>query len=162
MMSKRAACLVRLFMVLSLCLSSLWAEPLQVLSGGESADGLNLAAIRIGKHPTYTRIVFDVTYWAAYEKEKAGKPADRVGHYRFVLQPDHSIEVELAGFRSTTASIPQLPRGSIITSIRRLSGEAYGDDSSVFYRIGLKRAAKMKAFYLKEPARIVLDIGGVK
>ncbi|WP_148154719.1 hypothetical protein [Sulfurovum sp. NBC37-1] len=31
-----------------------------------------------------------------------------------IRQPEHSIEVELADFRSTTASIPQLQRGNII------------------------------------------------
>ena len=146
-------------LLLGLGLSLPAAEPLQVLSGGESSDGLNLSAIRVGQHPGFTRIVFDVTCWAGYGSPKAGEPADRVGHYRFALLPDRSIEVELAGFRSTTAAIPKLSKRDNVTSIERLSGEAYGDDSSVFYRIRLRSSAVLRAFYLKGPARIVLDIG---
>ena len=41
----------------------------------------------------------------------------------------------------------------------KLSGEAYGDDSSVFYRIRRRSKAVQKAFYLKKLAHIVLDIG---
>ncbi len=147
-----------LFAVLLLCFSTLAAEPLQRLSGGESTDGLNLSAIRVGEHPGFTRIVFDVTFWQGYGNPRAGKPADKAGHYTFTLQPDLSIEAELAGFRSTTAAIPSLPKGSIIRSIKRLSGEEYGDDSAVFYRITLRKQGRLKAFTLKDSARIVLDI----
>ncbi|WP_153015101.1 hypothetical protein [Sulfurovum riftiae] len=112
----------------------------------------------MGEHQGFTRIVFDVTYWQGYGKPQAGKPADKAGHYTFTLHPDLSIEAELAGFRSTTTAIPSLPKGGIIRTIKRLSGEEYGDDSAVFYRITLRRNARLKAFTLKDPARIVLDV----
>jgi len=136
-MSRNVRGPVQLFAVFLLLFSALAAEPLQRLSGGEGADGLNLSDIRVGRHLEFTRIVFDVTYWQGYGKPQAGRPADKAGHYTFTLQPDLHIEAELAGFRSTTAVIPSLPKESIICSIKRLSGEEYGDDSAVFYRITL-------------------------
>ena len=42
-----------------------------------------------------------------------------------------------------------------------LRGEAYGDDSSIFYKIRLRHPAKLKVFHLYNPARIVLDIYGL-
>jgi len=144
--------------LLFLTVSILYAEPLQVLRGGERSDGLNLSAIRLGEHSSFTRIVFDVTYWQSSGNPNAGQPSTEVGHYSFMLQPDHTIDVELGGFRSSTATIPPLPQGDIITSIQRLRGEAYGDDSSLFFRIRLSDPARLKAFWLKNPARIILDI----
>lgn len=133
-------------------------KPVQVISGGSVSDGLDLSNIRIGEHTEYTRIVFDVTYWEGYGAPKAGSSSDNVGHYRFTLDQNHSIEIEFSGFRSSSATHTSVADQSIVQSINMLRGEAYGDDSSIFYEIRLRHPSRLKVFHLYNPARIVLDI----
>ncbi len=148
----------RMLLVLSLTVGVAECKPIQVLSGGTISDGLDLSHIRIGEHTDYTRIVFDVQYWEGYGAPKAGTPSNNVGHYKFTLEQNHTIEVEFSGFRSSSAKDITVPEHSRVQSIKMLKGEAYGDDSSVFYRIRLRGPAKLKVFHLYDPARIVLDI----
>jgi len=137
-------------------------KPIQVLSGGSISDGLDLSQIRIGEYSGYTRIVFDVNYWEGYGAPKAGRSSDTVGHYKFTLDQNHTIEIEFSGFRSSSAKETVVSGHSRVRSIKMLRGEAYGDDSSVFYQIRLHGPARIKAFHLYNPARIVLDIYMVK
>ena len=150
--------LFRMLLVLSFTIGVSEAKPVQVIAGGSISDGLDLSHIRIGEHAGYTRIVFDVKYWEGYGVPKAGRSSNNVGHYKFTLDQNNSIEIEFSGFRSSSAKEVSVPEQSMIQSIRRLKGEAYGDDSSVFYRIRLRAPAKLKVFHLYAPARIVLDI----
>ncbi len=153
--------LFRMLLALSLSIGVSECKPIQVLSGGSISDGLDLSRIRIGEHTGYTRIVFDVTYWEGYGPPKAGTSSKSVGHYKFTLKQDNNIEIEFSGFRSSSAKDIMVSEPSIVRSIKRLKGEAYGDDSSVFYRIGLRDSAKLKVFPLYNPARIVLDISAL-
>ena len=148
--------LFRVMLVFSLSMSISECKPVQVLSGGSISDGLDLSNIRVGKHRGYARIVFDVKYWEGYGAPKAGTSSDNVGHYKFTLNENHTIEVEFSGFRSANAK--DVTTQGIVHTIKRLRGEAYGDDSSVFYQIILRHPSKMKVFHLYDPARIVLDI----
>ena len=158
MTSHTMAFIFRILLVLSLTVGVSECKPVQVLSGGTISDGLDLSNIRIGEHADYTRIVFDVQYWEGYGAPKAGTPSDNVGHYKFTLEQNHSIEVEFSGFRSSSAKDIMVSEHSRVQSIKMLKGEAYGDDSAVFYKIRLRRPARLKVFHLYNPARIVLDI----
>lgn len=148
----------RVILLLSVSMTISVCKPVQVISGGTVSDGLDLSKIRIGEHSEYTRIVFDVTYWEGYGTPKAGSSSDNVGHYRFTLHQNHSIEIEFSGFRSSSAKNTRVSDQSIVKSIKMLRGEAYGDDSSIFYQIRLRYPVKLKVFHLYKPARIVLDI----
>lgn len=159
MTSHTMAFIFRMLLVLSLTVGVSEGKPIQILSGGTISDGLDLSHIRIGEHTGYTRIVFDVQYWEGYGSPKAGTPSDNVGHYTFTLDQNHTIEIEFSGFRSSSAKDVTLSGHNRVQSIKMLRGEAYGDDSSVFYRIRLRGPAKLKVFHLYNPARIVLDIG---
>ncbi len=139
-------------------LSMLDGKPIQVLSGGSVSDGLNLSSIRIGKHEGFTRIVFDVKYWEGYGSPKAGTSSDTVGHYTFTIDENHSILAEFSGFRSSSTRKLIKPEEGIIKTIEVLRGEVYGDDSSIFYHIFLKKPIKIKVFHLLNPTRIVLDL----
>jgi len=158
MISHTMAYIFRMLLVLSLTVGVSEGKPIQVLSGGTISDGLDLSHIRIGEHTGYTRIVFDVQYWEGYGSPKAGTSSDNVGHYTFTLDQNHTIEIEFSGFRSSSAKDVTVSRHSRVQSIKMLKGEAYGDDSAVFYRIRLRDPAKLKVFHLYNPARIVLDI----
>ena len=158
MTSHTMAFISRMILVLSLTVGVSECKPVQVLSGGSISDGLALSSIRIGEHAGQTRIVFDVKYWEGYGVPKAGRSSNSVGHYKFTLDQNNSIEIEFSGFRSSSTKEVSVSEHSMIRSIRRLKGEAYGDDSSVFYRIGLRGSARLKVFHLYNPARIVLDI----
>lgn len=148
----------RILLVLSLSAGVSECKPIQVLSGGTVSDGLDISQIRIGEHAGYTRIVFDVQYWEGYGAPKAGTSSGTVGHYQFTLDQNHMIEVEFSGFRSGSAKDVSASEPSRVLSIKRLKGEAYADDSSIFYKIDLRSPAKLKVFHLLNPARIVLDI----
>ncbi|MBL0721628.1 MAG: hypothetical protein JJV88_03505 [Sulfurovum sp.] len=128
----------------------------QTIKGGEVAEGLDLADIKMAKHIDYTRVVFYVNWWEGHTKPNT--PADTTGSYTFVLSDDNkSIEVELSGFRSAT--VKDIKLVDTIKSIEELKGEKYADDSSIFYKINLTdKASEIKAFTLKSPARIILDI----
>ncbi|WP_415406808.1 hypothetical protein ACLHDG_13730 [Sulfurovum sp. CS9] len=158
MTSHTMAFMFRMMLVLSLTVGVSEGKPIQVLSGGTISDGLDLSHIRIGEHTGYTRIVFDVQYWEGYGAPKAGTSSDNAGHYTFTLEQNHSIEVEFSGFRSSSAKDVTVSEHRLVQSIKMLRGEAYGDDSSVFYRIRLRGPARLRVFHLYNPARIVLDI----
>ena len=158
MTSHTIAFIYRMVLVLSLTVGISEGNPVQVLSGGTISDGLDLSSIRIGEHTGYTRIVFDVKYWEGYGSPKAGTSSDNVGHYKFTLDQNHTIEIEFSGFRSSSAKNVSISGHGLVQSIKMLRGEAYGDDSSVFYQIRLRSPAKLKVFHLLSPARIVLDI----
>ena len=147
-----------MLLVLSLSIGVSECRTIQVLSGGTVSDGLDLSQIRIGEHRGYTRIVFEVQYWKGYGAPKAGTSSDTVGHYKFTLDQNHRIEAEFSGFRSSSAQEVSVSEHSRVQSIKILKGEAYGDDSTVFYRILLRGSARLKAFSLYDPTRIVLDI----
>ena len=161
MISYTVTFMVRMLLVLSLTLVVSECKPIQVLSGGSISDGLDLSRIRIGEHTGYTRIVFDVQYWEGYGAPKAGISSNNVGHYTFTLDQNHTIEVEFSGFRSSSAKDVAISGHELVQSIKMLRGEAYGDDSSVFYRIRLHGPARLKVFHLYNPARIVLDISAL-
>ena len=161
MTSHAMAFIFRILLVLSLTVGVSECKPIQVLSGGTISDGLDLSSIRIGEHAGYTRIVFDVKYWEGYGTPKAGTPSDNVGHYKFTLDQNFTIEIEFSGFRSSSAKDVAISGHSMVQSIKMLRGEAYGDDSSVFYRIRLRDPARLKVFHLYNPARIVLDISAL-
>jgi len=144
MTSHTMAFIFRILLVLSLTVGVSEAKPVQVLSGGSISDGLNLSSIRIGEHTGYTRIVFDVQYWEGYGSPKAGTPSDNVGHYKFTLEQNHTIEIEFSGFRSSSAKDVTVSGHSRVHSIKMLKGEAYGDDSAVFYKIRLYGPAKFQ------------------
>ncbi len=150
--------ILRILLVLSLSIGVSECKTIQVLSGGTVSDGLDLSQIRIGEHTGYTRIVFDVQYWEGYGAPKAGTSSDTVGHYKFTLDQNHMIEVEFSGFRSSSAKDVAVSKHSRVQFIKRLKGEAYSDDSTVFYRIDLCGPARLKVFPLYDPARIILDI----
>ena len=158
MTSHTMAFIFRMLLVLSLTVGVAECKPIQVLSGGTISDGLDLSHIRIGEHTGYTRIVFDVQYWEGYGAPKAGTPSDNVGYYKFTLDHNHTIEIEFSGFRSSSAKDITVSGHSRVQSIKMLKGEAYGDDSAVFYKIRLYGPSKLKVFHLYNPARIVLDI----
>jgi len=130
----------------------------QTIKGGDIADGLDVANIKIAKHSDYTRVVFYINFWEGHSKPNT--PADTTGAYKFLLKDDNkSIEVELSGFRSATAKDIKIDKNNIIKSIQELKGEEYADDSSIFYDINLKnKSSKIKAFTLDKPSRVVLDI----
>ncbi len=150
--------MVRIVLVLSLSIGVSECTPIQVLSGGTVSDGLDLSQIRIGEHGGYTRIVFDVKYWEGYGTPKAGTSSDKVGHYTFTLEQNHRVEAEFSGFRSSSAKDIVASERSKVHSIKRLKGEAYGDDSTVFYQIQLRAPARIKVFHLYNPSRIILDV----
>jgi len=128
----------------------------QTIKGGSISDGLDLAKIKVSEHKDYTRVVFYVNFWEGHSRPNT--PADTTGGYKFVLSDDKkNIMVELLGFRS--ASIKNIVNVDSIKSFKRLTGEKYADDSSLFYNIELTNpSSSIKAFALENPSRVIIDI----
>ncbi len=158
MTSHTIAFIHRMVLVLSLTVGVSECKPVQVLIGGVISDGLDLSNVRIGEHAGYTRIVFDVQYWEHHGDGTGVTPSDTPGYYRFTLEKNHTIEARLSGFRSRSADVTLSEYSKRVQSIEVLGGQAYADDSAIFYKIHLRGPVILKAFHLYNPARIVLDI----
>jgi hypothetical protein len=131
----------------------------RMMSGGTISDGLDVGTIRQGRHPTFDRLVFDVTNWEGAGAE-AGKPAASPGHISIsplVARLEYAIE--LGGFRAFSAPMPAFSDNSRIASLKRRKGEAYEDDSTVALLIKFQTEFCYRVITLDDPARIVIDVG---
>ena len=122
-------------------------------SGGTITDGLTMKEIRISQSPERTRVVFD-SYSGAAEKASVS------GKYTFKYDAKaHRIVLTVNGYRHFTAlgksKIRTFSANSIIKKIYLVP---YKDDSGFQCNIDLRKGAKVNAFDLKEPGRIVIDI----
>jgi len=120
-------------------------------SGGTLQDGLEVTKIRQGRHEGYIRLVFDV--------DSQSQSAQRVGKYT-VKYNDHAdtIEVVLNGYRKFSATLPAFSGSS---EIEKMYFSSYLDDSGFKLNIKLKQKSKIRAFDLKQPARLVIDIKAI-
>jgi len=122
-------------------------------SGGTITDGLTMKEIRISQNPKRTRVVFD-SYNDANEKASVS------GRYAFKYDAKaHRIVLTVNGYRHFTA----LGKGKMRTFsansiIKKIYLVPYKDDSGFQCNIDLRKGAKVNAFDLKAPGRIVIDI----
>jgi hypothetical protein len=151
--------------VLGLIFSSLptWAGmPMftqQQMSGGSITDGLDISSIRIGTHPGFERLVFDIVHWEG-NVEQAGQAATLPGHFHIEpVAAGREYAIQLGGFRAFSTATPVFHSSSRIASLERRKGERYEDDSSIALLIRLKAELCYRAFALDTPARFVIDIG---
>ena len=122
-------------------------------SGGTITDGLNIKEVRVSQSPERTRIVFD-----SYSAQN--KKASVSGHYTFNYNAKkHRIILIINGYRNFTAleanKTRTFSKNSIIEKIYLVP---YKDDSGFQCNIDLRKGAKVNAFNLKAPGRIVIDI----
>lgn len=114
----------------------------------ENQQGLDVHAIRVGRHDDYTRLVLDI-----YEDSQK---ATSVGSYQAKYYADRDeIVVTLNGYSAFSASLPSFPSNSVIKQI--VFGD-YKSDNSYKFRIKLRREAKVRIFDLPNPARLAFDI----
>jgi len=123
----------RLWRVLSLGLLGVWL----VASPASSAE---LVQVRVGNHPTFTRVVFEFDAPAGYRLERhAAGEADNV------------IVVTL-GAATRARDIASRSPG-----VERVTVEA-GSDNSVARIVTRKRGLPIKEMILSDPPRVVLDL----
>ncbi len=126
-------------------------EEVHSFSNRESVEGLELRAIRTGKHDGYMRLVLDV-----YNHQNI---AQEVGHYDANYYPSRDeISVILHDYQKFSASLPSFARNEIIESIHF---DKYPKDRGLKFHIKLRQNAKVKIFDLKNPARLVFDIKAI-
>jgi len=127
----------------------------QSFTGGATSDGLDIKSIRKAYHGNYERLVLDSYYWSQ-AGDKAGEPADKVGHYRINYDKDKDvISVVIEGYRSFSAKFPHFDKKSVI---EKVSFDKYLDDSGYKFNIKLKEDVKIRVMALGKPARLVIDI----
>jgi len=117
------------------------------------ADGLNIKEIRISQNPRRTRVVFD-TY---SDKNTKASISDQ---YTFKYNAkEHRITLIFNGYKSFTALGAKKTRTfSANSMIEKIYLVPYKDDSGIQCNIDLRKGAKVNAFDLKAPGRIVIDI----
>ena len=123
------------------------------ISTGIITDGLNMKEIRVSQSPARTRIVFD-SYSTANTK------ASTSGHYTFKYDAKkHRITLIVNGYRNFTAlGLNKTRTFSANSMIEKIYLVPYKDDSGFQCNIDLRKGAKVNAFDLKAPGRIVIDI----
>ncbi len=126
-------------------------------SGGVIADGQDVANIRYGRHEAFERLVFDLYKWTGYNSGDApSETVDEACHFDATLSEDgQTITLIFSGARAGSAAIPNLT-GS--TSIDTIAIFYPSDDSSVGVTIKLKSPSAFKAFALKSPGKVVVDV----
>lgn len=127
--------------------------------GGKVTDGLDIKRVRWATHEGYERLVFDVYMWGGPEKPEGVETVDEPGHFQISMhENDKILEVQLSGYRSFTAKIPELNTSKLIQKISKNTDEENADDSGFLLSIELKNTAEFRALELHSPARIVLDL----
>lgn len=130
---------------------------IQIYTGGKITDGQNVSGVRVGQHHDFERIVVDVKYGGGY----TGMPlvdADQSGSYQIFQSENEdgsaSIYVEVNGARGFDADIDSV-KGSMVQSA---DGWPRYDDSAVGLKFNYKEPVEFKAYELKNPARLVIDV----
>jgi len=122
--------------------------------GGKVTDGLNVKSVRVGRHETYTRLVFDIDQWL--DVNKHGNSVKEVGHYVVTYSPSKNrIIVTMEGYRGFSAKFPKFSRKDVI---EKIYFNEYLDDSGFQFTIDLKDSVKVKAYNYKNPARLIIDV----
>jgi hypothetical protein len=112
------------------------------LTLGTGAAGFSVKDLRYGSHPNDFRIVFDLNGPAGSPKVIAG------------MSGDTTLFVE---FENVTGVAPAaVPAGQIVTSVKLLKPSPIA--GRTIYEFTLSKSAKLGAFYLAGPTRLVLDL----
>jgi hypothetical protein len=123
-------------------------------SGGKVLDGLNVKSIRVGRHETYIRLVFDIDQWL--DVNKHGNSVKKAGHYMVTYSPNKNrIIVTMEGYRGFSAKFPKFARKDVI---EKIYFNEYLDDSGFQFTIELKDSVKIRAYDYENPARLIIDV----
>ena len=114
----------------------------------ETGQGLDVHAIRVGRHDDYTRLVLDI-----YEDSQN---ATSVGSYKAKYYADRDeIVVTLNGYSAFSASLPSFPSSSVI---KQIVFSNHKSENGYRFSIKLRQEANVKIFDLPNPARLAFDI----
>jgi len=123
-------------------------------NGGKISDGLNVKSVRVGRHTTYTRLVFDIDQWL--DVNRHGKSVKKVGHYSVTYSPNKNrVIVTMDGYRGFSAKFPKFSKKDVI---EKIYFNEYLDDSGFQFTIELKDSVKIKAYDYENPARLIIDV----
>ena len=123
-------------------------------NGGKVTDGLNVKSIRVGRHETYIRLVFDIDQWL--DVNKHGNSVKKAGHYMVTYSPNKNrIIVTMEGYRGFSAKFPKFARKDVI---EKIYFNEYLDDSGFQFTIELKDSVKIRAYDYENPARLIIDV----
>jgi len=130
------------------------AETVQHFQGGVVTDSLNVKAVRVGRHETYTRLVFDIDKWI--DVDAHGGTVKKAGSYGVDYNSGkNTIVVTMNGYRGFSAKFPTFSKGS---SIEKIYFNEYLDDSGFKFTIKLRDTSSIKVYDYKNPARLIIDI----
>lgn len=129
-------------------------QEVQHFKGGVVTDGLNVKAVRVGRHETYTRLVFDIDKWI--DVDEHGGTVKTVGSYGVDYDSaKNTIEVTMNGYRGFSAKFPTFSKQS---SIEKIYFNEHFDDSGFKFTIKLRGTSTIKVYDYKNPARFIVDI----
>jgi hypothetical protein len=129
-------------------------QTVQHFQGGIVTDGLNVKAVRVGRHETYTRLVFDIDKWI--DVNEHGGTVKTVGSYGVDYDSTkNTIVVVMDGYRGFSAKFPTFSKQS---SIEKIYFNEYLDDSGFKFTIKLRGTSTIKVYDYKNPARFIIDV----
>ena len=127
------------------------------VQGGElTADGIDLFSISFAKHDTFERLVFDLHQWNMKGNPPAARPSFFLVAYE---QYPYRLVFEIEGIRMVNATFPNFAGSNYINNLH-VAGSL--GDSGVKYALTLKKPIEFEIYELHQPARIVIDIKGLK
>lgn len=147
-----------------------WAASTSTWSTGtrsvvrDPATTPTVTGIRVGRHPTYDRIVIDL---------RGGAPSYRVGYVRALREDGSGRVVDLRGAASLRITLPSANAHDIVTGADTLRTPArkrwfypeikeyavLGDfEAVVTVGVGVTRREPFRMFTLRHPTRLVVDV----
>ncbi|WP_113675262.1 O-antigen ligase family protein [Vallitalea guaymasensis] len=117
----------------------------------KDCNGGDVGGIRVGKHETFERVVFDIYSFVLGGK---GEKIDESGTYEVeVSSLNNSCEIRFIA-RNKTAEIPKVD----YDLIKNIESMQILDDSEVGIRINFKKDVEVRVYDLKNPGRVVVDV----
>lgn len=135
------------------------SQPRESFSGGDIADNLDMATIRIGKSSDYTSIIFD-----SYHYEGKGifpsKKSSTSGTYLFTYEPSKKRIVGIMdGYKAFSALLNEqralFSGNNVVKNIYIL--KRLGNDGIKFV-IKLRKNVRANIFDVKNPGRIIVNL----
>jgi hypothetical protein len=123
---------------------------------GKMTEDLDVHSLRWHQHDGYERLVFDIQKWDGVFGDKPYQATTKTGLYQVgrELVTALSIDGELSGYRSFSASLPSFAKSDIIKSMEIFPN----DEKSFLFSINLKHSASYKVFTLTNPTRLIIDL----
>lgn len=129
------------------------------ITGGIITDGLDVKKVRWASRDGFERLVFDVYKWGGYDGGESTERVDVPGYFEISgTGNSNTLDIKLEGYRAFSAKMPDFKESKLIKSLEVNRDEKFASDSGFFLELDLMEPPVFKAYELRDPARIVIDL----